>query len=295
MVFEFLDLKPRNPFFSLALDQALCEYMGLVKPRAFKAGIRLWTNPPAVVLGRTDSVTDNVTDDLIAHARQGAQKPGRGLPVLCRRVSGGGTVLHGPGNLNFTVFLPLAGFPHLFSVTRSYEVILELIQKALYAQSIDVRREGKSDLVLSGGATARKISGNAQFRKHGIIVHHGTLITRPELVGSVSKFLRHPPREPDYRGGRTHESFLGSLPDSFDDVAFYQCLSSELRHFAAAGEVTPLPSLERHRIGTMARKLVKNTYAHPAWIFDARSPELDPAAFENPSPYSSPRKMQGAL
>jgi lipoate-protein ligase A len=54
------------------------------------------------------------------------------------------------------------------------------------------------------------VSGNAlRVRRHGVL-YHGTLLDAFDL-GLVSRVLRHPPREPGYRGGRRHGEFLANL------------------------------------------------------------------------------------
>jgi lipoate-protein ligase A len=42
------------------------------------------------------------------------------------------------------------------------------------------------------------------------VLYHGTLLDDFDL-GLVTRVLRHPPREPDYRAGRDHGSFLANL------------------------------------------------------------------------------------
>src|SRR5262249_36514773 len=67
-------------------------------------------------------------------------------------------------------------------------------------------RAGISDLALGG----RKFSGNAQQRKRGHLLHHGTLLYAFD-VGRIARYLRLPPRQPEYRAGRSHRDFLRNL------------------------------------------------------------------------------------
>ena len=78
---------------------------------------------------------------------------------------------------------------------------------------VSVTRLGTSDLAITR-ATAddppRKVAGTAlRVRRHGVL-YHGTLLDAFDL-GLVSSVLRHPPREPAYRGGRQHGEFLANL------------------------------------------------------------------------------------
>ncbi len=272
MIFEFLDLKPRNPYLSLALDEALALFMGKVGQGEIRGGIRLWANPPAIIMGRTCKVEETVQPDLIPSLRLPGPSGHSGeensaAPFLCRRSSGGGTVFHGPGNINFSLFFSLESNPRLFDIRNSYRIVLGMIQRALEVQHIQVELRGDSDLVSSNGdGSLKKVSGNAQFRKYGVLMHHGTLIIRNHLIESMTDYLKHPPKEPEYRQGREHREFLGSVPDTFDITAFYTCLSREMCQFLGEEQAMPLERLDRNVILIMARKLLREIYATAGWI-----------------------------
>ena len=67
--------------------------------------------------------------------------------------------------------------------------------------------QGTSDLTLND----RKFSGNAQQRKRTHLLHHGTLLYAFETA-SLARYLKPPPRQPAYRGGRAHADFVTNLP-----------------------------------------------------------------------------------
>lgn len=268
MIFELLDVKPRNPFLALALDEALCLHM---KRSDYAGGIRLWSNPYSIIFGRTCVPAENLADSFPTPARASHKKSvWSASPAVCRRPSGGGTVLHGPGNLNYSIFVSLNRFPELFSLRHSYEMLLNLVARSLAAQGFRSEMRGQSDLVLHDERGTYKISGNAQFRKHGVIVLHGTLITRPDLVDMIELYLKHPPKEPEYRAGRAHGAFVGALPDSFDLSSFYRCIARELKAFLGAEQVAPLPEGHRRRVYSIARRLVYDYYASEAWVLSGQ-------------------------
>ena len=62
-----------------------------------------------------------------------------------------------------------------------------------------------------------KISGNAQARKRSFFLHHGTFLLGFD-TGKVSRYLKHPPVEPEYRLGRPHDEFIGNIPVSPEDI-----------------------------------------------------------------------------
>src|SRR5262249_19251502 len=95
-----------------------------------------------VVVGRNTSVADQV---LLEACREEDVR-------VIRRVSGGGTVVLGPGCLNYAVALSLVSFPELADVAESFSVILGRIATALRVAGLSSC--GGADLVLNG----RKVS-----------------------------------------------------------------------------------------------------------------------------------------
>ncbi len=91
---------------------------------------------------------------------------------LVRRISGGGTVYHDTGNLNYAF---------INNSTEGYQVnfskYLLIIQKLLSQFNIDSRMEGKNDLRVNG----LKISGNAGHVYKNRVLHHGTLLVSANL------------------------------------------------------------------------------------------------------------------
>ena len=127
-----------------------------------------------------------------------------GVPIL-RRSSGGGTVLWGSGCLLFSLILANERAPELTQIGASYRFILDRIGASLGLSGL--RQEGISDLALG----ERKFSGNAQQRKRSFLLHHGTLLYDFQM-SDVGRYLRLPPKKPDYRGERPHEDFLCNVP-----------------------------------------------------------------------------------
>jgi lipoate---protein ligase len=162
--------------------------------------LRFWESTvPFVVLGRTCKEEEDV--DLAACLKDG-------IPVL-RRSSGGGTVLQGPGCLNFALILAKGRHPDLASIASSYTYILTKVITALKDCGVCAEFRPICDLVVSG--TEKKFSGNAQRRGKEYILHHGTILYDFDLP-RVSRYLRIPPKMPDYRRERSHEDFVMNIP-----------------------------------------------------------------------------------
>jgi len=162
----------------------------------------IWQTPvPVVVIGRFTAAAEHVIEDACRADN---------VPVL-RRCSGGGTVVLGPGSVNYAVAVPLVSRPELQDVAASFRIILGRIAAALDVPGLSMA--GDTDLVLNG----RKVSGNAQRRGRRALLHHGTLLHDFD-PGLAVRYLREPSRQPAYRARRSHEAFLGNLPLSSAEV-----------------------------------------------------------------------------
>jgi lipoate-protein ligase A len=80
---------------------------------------------------------------------------------------------------------------------------------------------GHTDLALvtrhSSLITYHKFSGNSQRRRKHFLLFHGTFLLDFNLA-LVSEFLEMPSKQPDYRGDRSHDSFLTNLNLPADKV-----------------------------------------------------------------------------
>src|SRR5262249_25804018 len=149
----------------------------------------------------------------------------------------------------FSLVLRMERAPELGHIGASYRFILGRVAEALSEIQPGIELSGTSDLAVAG----RKFSGNAQQRKRHFLLHHGTLLHGFD-VEPVGRYLKVPPRRPEYRGNRSHRDFLMNLPDQPD--AIVECLR---RAWEADPERVDYPA-------EAVRQLVREKYAQPEWI-----------------------------
>lgn len=164
-------------------------------------GLRIWECPVhCVVVSRTPRAEPQYHLAACEHAR---------IEVI-QRSSGGGAVLLGPGCVNYSLFLSLDNHPELIDVGHSYPLLLGAVAAALGIPGLTIE---ESDIALNN----RKVSGNAQRRTRGKLLHHGTLLYGLN-IDLVERLLPEPARRPVYRGARTHREFLAALPLTPDEI-----------------------------------------------------------------------------
>ena len=234
---KVIDSTLPTPAHNLACDEALLE---LCETGFDHDLLRFWEpREHFVVLGYSSRIRADVELPRCARSRVS----------VFRRCSGGGTVLQGPGCLNFSLVLRVDGRPALQTLTGTTRFIMAAHRQALGpVVGGEVRVEGFSDLTRGG----LKVSGNAQRRKRRAVLFHGTFLLDLDLR-LVEELLPVPARQPPYRRNRPHREFLANLHVPS------QLIKDALRGTWGASE--PLDGLPLERIEALAR----NVYATQAW------------------------------
>ena len=170
------------------------------------------------------------------------------MPVL-RRCSGGGTVLQGPGCLNYALILRMRGRTALEGITDANAFIMNRNRAALNPLlEGKVLIQGFTDLTLRG----LKFSGNSQRRKRHYLLFHGSFLVRAYL-SFIERVLPMPSKQPSYRANRPHKDFLTNvnIPAS--------TIQEALRN--AWGADAPLSELPDKHI----QQLAHNKYSANEW------------------------------
>ncbi len=161
--------------------------------------LRFWESAElCVVLGLIGREKDDI--DLEA-TRQDKIK-------VFRRTSGGGTVLQGPGCLNYTLVLDKNRHSDLADLRKSYHWISLKVIEALGVCGVKAVFRPISDMALEHNE--KKFSGNAQHRGRQYLLHHGTILYDFDL-DLVPRYLRMPKDIPDYRKNRSHGDFITNI------------------------------------------------------------------------------------
>ena len=187
---NLLILEFDDPHLNLSLEEAL--FTTAERTKNYNV-IRLWRNPPSVVMGKNNKVSLEVCID----------KCLKNNVTISRRFTGGGAVYHDKGNINWTVVTTkkaLEDYNFKF-ITSLYQMMGNVIVECL--KTVNVKAKFQMPNAVYVGS--RKISGMAmRVGKHAVLCH-GTLLVNSNIyvfpiflkrlkaeVTSVQKECGHP-------------------------------------------------------------------------------------------------------
>jgi lipoate-protein ligase A len=107
----------------------------------------------------------------------------------------------------YSLILSIERQPYLQAVDLAHQYVLERLATAIQRRLPAVHAAGTSDLAVLD----RKFSGNSMRVKRHSLLYHGTLLYDFPL-DLVDRYLKAPPRQPQYRAGRSHDQFVANLP-----------------------------------------------------------------------------------
>ncbi|MHA1770476.1 MAG: lipoate--protein ligase family protein [Candidatus Thorarchaeota archaeon] len=158
---RFIDLEVNPAAMNMAIDEAIMLAMrdGKAPPTL---RIYRW-QPSAVSIGVFQGMEEEVDVDFCRE---------HGIDVV-RRVTGGGAVYHDyDGEITYSIILPQGHRLVPSDIIESYEILCKGIVVALEQLGIDAQFHPINDIVTGG----KKISGNAQTRRYGTVLQHGTTL-----------------------------------------------------------------------------------------------------------------------
>jgi lipoate---protein ligase len=151
-----ITLESDDPFFNLAIEEVLLKKGG-------EEYLILGINKPSVIIGKHQSPHREINTKFITE---------NNIPVI-RRISGGGTVFHDKGNLNFT-FIRQSEAGKQVDFRKYTLPVIEFLGSV----GVKASFEGKNDIKIDGF----KISGNAEHVHRNSVLHHGTILFSTSLA-----------------------------------------------------------------------------------------------------------------
>ncbi|HRY99236.1 MAG TPA: lipoate--protein ligase [Bacteroidales bacterium] len=236
-----------DPYFNLAAEEYLL--------KEFRQDIfMLWRNHNSIIVGKHQNTLAEINYDFVRE---------NGIKVV-RRLSGGGTVFHDLGNLNFT-FIQTGEGEHLVDFRRYTQPILEVLSD----MGIEARFEGRNDLTIEG----RKFSGNAEHVYRDRVLHHGTLLFASEIADLTAALKVNPAKFHDkaVKSVRSRVTNISEhLREPMDISAFTQRIMAHVTSGRADSQAYTFSPDDEEAI----RQLVRSRYSTWEWNF-GYSPRYD--------------------
>lgn len=148
--------KSTNPYFNIACEDFLL--------KNFKDEIFfIYRNDASLILGKHQNAFSEVNHRFVEKMK---------IPVV-RRISGGGTVYHDPGNLNFCFITTPSPGEDLVDFKKHTSPIIA----SLATYGIEAKLGSRNELTVDG----KKITGTACHVSRGRVLHHGTILYNANL------------------------------------------------------------------------------------------------------------------
>lgn len=240
-----------DPFFNLAIEEFLLK-------NSMEDYLILGINYPSVIIGKHQTAHRETDTKFTAE---------NNIPVI-RRISGGGSVFHDKGNLNFT-FICQSEDGQQIDFRKYTQPVIEF----LFSLGLEAKFEGKNDLKIGG----LKISGNAEHVHRNRVLHHGTLLFSTSL-GFLKNVLRENTSNYNTRAVQSRPSAVMNLNEklkSFSDISEFRSkmMSYFLQNIPGA-EIYKLSSSEREAAESLSERKYKTwqwNYAYgPEYSFNNR-------------------------
>lgn len=233
----------RDPFLNLSIEDHI-----LRTSPPDSVVLFLYTNRPCVVIGRNQNPWTEVNLAILnaaawgGRAAEGTAPPTIGHVDLVRRRSGGGTVFHDEGNVNWSITCPMADF------TRDKHA--EMVVRALRKLGIErARVNERHDIVLDQGHEKRdadphdthttaytvdegalprplKVSGSAYKLTRARALHHATTLLASPNLHIIPQYLHSPAKTfIQAKGVESVSSPVGNI--GLEIAPFQSCLQGE--------------------------------------------------------------------
>ncbi|WP_250228117.1 lipoate--protein ligase [Anaeropeptidivorans aminofermentans] len=226
------------PYKNLAMEEYLLDSV-----EENQCILYLWQNRHTVVIGKNQNA--------YKECRVEALRGDGGF--LVRRLSGGGSVFHDLGNLNFTFLIR----------DRHYDVSrqLSVIQRAVRKFGLNAEKSGRNDICIDG----RKFSGNAFYKRGDHCYHHGTILINADMQ-NMSKYLNVSQDKLKANSVSSVKSRVINLKELNDEVNVENITEALVEAFGEEYGLTP-EKIEKSQVDETIIQALTDKFSSEEFIF----------------------------
>lgn len=251
---RFIQLDVRNGFWNMALDEAI---LNAVIEKKSPNTIRFYKwDPSTASIGRNQSLSEEINMEFVKR---------KGFNVV-RRITGGGAVFHEKNSeITYLIVCPIKFLENLnaFKVLEQFEIITQGIIAGLNIYGLTTKKGviHCPAIFLDG----KKFSGNAQTRRKGYILQHGTILLDidPELMYSVLKAPENVGKSRMVQSVRAKCIGIKEQLLNYDESNFLKALKSGFE--STLGIILENGNFSKYEL-EIAEKLVNQKYSNLDWL-----------------------------
>ncbi|MHA2037927.1 MAG: lipoate--protein ligase family protein [Promethearchaeota archaeon] len=253
-IWRILHLEIQNGFWNMALDEAILN-MAIDKKVPNTLRFYKW-NPSTASIGRNQSLKNEID---LYFAKQ------KGFNVV-RRITGGGAVFHDETReLTYSIVCPIKTLETLGAkkVIDQFEIITQGIIYGLMIYGLQPEKDViHCPAILLDG---KKFSGNAQVRRKGYILQHGTILLDidPELMYSVLKVPENVGKSRMVQSVRAKCIGIKNQIENYDELKLISSLEKGFQK--ALGIQLEAGAFTRDEL-KLAENLVEEKYSNVKWL-----------------------------
>lgn len=244
----------QNPYFNIACEEFLIKHMD-------EEIIFLYQNTPSVIVGKHQNAFSELNQTFVKE---------HGIQIV-RRLSGGGSVFHDLGNLNFAHIKNVSGDNKV-----DFSAFLSPVIKALREKKIDVVMGPRNNLMIHG----KKITGTACHTIKKRVMHHGTLLINANL-NHLQEALTPVNSNFESKAVKSISSSVTNIFDEWTEVSTFGALTQHIYQYFIHHHKAEVLNLTEGQLKEI-QILIESKYStwewnfgySPKFVFKAAVPEM---------------------
>lgn len=228
-----------NPYFNIACEEFIIK-------RFSTEVLFLYQNTPSVIVGKHQNAFSEINQKFVHK---------HGIDVV-RRLSGGGSVYHDPGNLNFAHIKNVSGENKV-----DFSAFLKPVIHALNEKGINVEMGPRNNLQLNG----KKITGTACHTIKNRVMHHGTLLINANLQ-HLQEVLIPVNKSFESKAVKSISSQVTNIFDEWKEPYSLEALTKDIANYFIRHHEAQMFNLSNTQVRYI-QKLVEDKYATWEWNY----------------------------